>query len=352
MIHSGIYYEPGSLKARLCREGKAALEGFAREHGIPFEHRGKIVVAIEPSELGRLARLRERGLANGVEGLEEIGPEGIRELEPHVVGIRALHSPKTGVVDFREVALALGKEIRARGGEVLLGSRVTRIEPRGRWYVLATDTGDVIARNVIACAGLHSDRVAAMTGDVGDQRIVPFRGSYYRLSPDARHLVRGLVYPVPDPRFPFLGVHLTRRLDGEVWAGPNATLALAREGYRRRHLVVRDLWDAVRFPGLWRLAAGNARVAATEMWRDLLPGAYAAECRRYVPEIRREHLLPGPAGVRAQSLRADGSLIEDFVLQGGKRIIHVRNAPSPGATACLAIGRVLCEQAFDRFGLA
>lgn len=353
VLHAGLYYLPGSLKARLCREGKAEVETFCAEHDIPVERVGKLVVAAEEAELPRLASLRERGEANGVPGLEEVGPERIRELEPHTVGIRGLWSPTTAVVDFRRVALALADEVHRRGGVVQTGRRVTGIERRSDGLVLQTPAGELRAGALIACAGLWSDRVAAMTGDAGADapRIVPFRGDYYALAPDARSLVRGLVYPVPDPAFPFLGVHFTRRIDGEVWAGPNAVLAFAREGYRRRDASLGDLVGTLTYPGFLRLAGRFLRTGSAEMWRDVSKGAFLRSLQRYVPELRANHLRPGPSGVRAQALRRDGTLVDDFDLAGSGRVLHVRNAPSPAATASLAIGRLLCERALEQFGL-
>jgi len=352
VLHAGIYYAPGSSKARLCREGKAELERFASGHGIPFEHCGKLVVALHEGELPRLAELRDRGLANGVEGLEEVGPERIRELEPHAAGVRALWSPRTGIIDFRRVALAYADEVRMRGGALHVSREVTRIRETSTELVLVTARGELAARHVIACAGLHADRVAAMTGGGAEaSRIIPFRGDYYSLAPAARRLVRGLIYPVPDPRFPFLGVHFTRRIDGEVWAGPNAVLAFAREGYRRSDINLRDLAGVVAYPGFLRLAGRYLRTGLAEMWRDVSKRAFAAELRRYLPALRDEDLTFGPSGVRAQALRRDGTLVDDFDLGGHGRVLHVRNAPSPAATSSLAIGRVLAEQALERFGL-
>ncbi|TMB48848.1 MAG: L-2-hydroxyglutarate oxidase [Chloroflexi bacterium] len=351
VIHAGLYYPPGSLKAALCREGKAALESFCEQHDIPFQRVGKLVMAVTDEELPRLEELHQRAAANQVPGLEALGPERIREIEPHVVGIRALWSPSTGIVDFRRVALALADEVRARGGEILTGRRVTAIERRRDTLVLATPAGEVLAGSVIACAGLWADRVAALTGDAGREapRIVPFRGDYYTLSPEARHLVRGLIYPVPDPHFPFLGVHFTRRIDGEVWAGPNAVLAFARRGYRRRDVSIPDLAGTLLFPGFLRLAGRYMRTGLAEMWRDVSKRAFVRELCRYIPELRSEQLRFGPSGVRAQALRRDGSLVEDFDLAGSGRVLHVRNAPSPAATASLAIGRVLMERAIEQF---
>lgn len=352
VLHVGLYYQPGSLKARLCREGKAALETFADEHGIPYERCGKLVVALSDDELPRFESLRERAETNGVPDLEVIGPERIRELEPMAAGVRALWSPTTGIIDFRRVALAYADEVLARGGAIHCSRAVTGIRPRGGDLILATTKSELVARDVIACAGLQADRVAAMTSDPGTERIVPFRGDYYTLTMDARPLVRGLIYPVADPRFPFLGVHFTKRIDGEVWAGPNAVLALARHGYRRRDVNLRDLWGTIRDPGFRRMARKFWRTGLVEQWRDISKRAFAAELRRYVPAIRDDQLVFGPSGVRAQALDRDGTLVDDFRLGGSRHVLHVRNAPSPAATASLAIGRELAEAAIERFGLS
>lgn len=353
VLHAGLYYAPGSRKAQLCREGKQAIERFARERGIPFEHCGKLVVALDESELPRLAAIRERASANGVEGLEEVGRERILEIEPHAAGIRALWSPKSGIIDFRRVALAYADEVRARGGEIRTGTRVTAIRDldSGGARVVETTTGEVNARNLVACAGLHSDRVAALTGDAGSERVVPFRGDYYTLRPSATRLVRGLIYPVPDPRFPFLGVHFTKRIDGSVLAGPNAVLAFAREGYRRLDFSPKDLAETLAFPGFRKLARSYFKTGAAEMWRDWSRKAFTADLAKYVPEIREEDLVFGPSGVRAQALSADGKLVDDFSIGESPHVLHVRNAPSPAATASLAIGGELAKMAIERFGL-
>ncbi|MGZ6257953.1 MAG: L-2-hydroxyglutarate oxidase [Candidatus Limnocylindrales bacterium] len=352
VLHAGLYYAPGSLKARLCREGKAELERFAEAHAIPFERCGKLVVALDEIELPRLEALRERATANAVPGLEAVGPERIRELEPHAAGRRGLWSPTTAIIDFRRVAQAYADEVRAAGGTIETGRRVTAIQARGDELVLSTSRGELVARNLIACAGLQADRVAALTGDRPLERIVPFRGDYYTLRPDARQLVRGLLYPVADPRFPFLGVHFTRRIDGEVWAGPNAVLAFAREGYRRRDIDLGDLAGTLSDPGFLRLGARFWRTGALELWRDVSARAFHAALARYVPELRRDQLRFGPSGVRAQALDRDGTLVDDFRIGGTGHVLHVRNAPSPAATASLAIGRVLAEEALARFELA
>jgi len=354
VVHAGIYYAPGSLKAQLCREGKVDLEAFAGRHGIPLEHCGKLIIALSEAELPALKRLRERATANAVPGLEDVGPERIREIEPHTAGVRGLWSPTTGIIDFRRVALAIADDVAARGVSIVTDARVLAIRSGGSRRVIETTKGAVEARVVITCAGLQSDRVAAMTGraDRDAPKIVPFRGDYYSLVPGARSLVRGLLYPIPDPRFPFLGVHFTRRIDGAVWAGPNAVLAFAREGYRRRDISIPDLADALTYPGFLRLARRYLRTGLAEMWRDVVKRAFVAELRRFVPEIRDEDLVFGPSGVRAQALNRDGSLADDFVLDHGDGVLHVRNAPSPAATSSLAIGRMLAESAIERFGLA
>jgi (S)-2-hydroxyglutarate dehydrogenase len=352
VVHAGLYYAPGSLKARLCREGKEALERFCEVRGIPIERIGKLVVALDEEELPRLSALRERATANGVEGLEEVGRDRILEIEPHATGIRGLWSPTTGIVDYRKVCLAYADEVRARGGEIHTSRVVTAIDVRSDEVVLATPGGEVSARNVIACAGLQADLVARLTGDPGPERIVPFRGDYYTLTPEARSLVRGLIYPVPDPRFPFLGVHFTRRIDGEVWAGPNAVLAFAREGYRRRDIDPGELARILTDRGFLRLALRHWQTGLAEMWRDLSKRAFLGQLRRYVPDLRADQLRPGPSGVRAQALDPDGTLVDDFRLGGSGRILHVRNAPSPAATSSLAIGRELTQRAIDQFALA
>jgi L-2-hydroxyglutarate oxidase len=349
VLHAGLYYAPGSLKAQLCREGKASLETFADEHGIPVERCGKLVVALTDDELPRFEALHERALANGVEGLEVVGPERIGEIEPHAAGIRALWSPHTAIIDFRRVARALAALIQTRGGTIHTAREVTGIRTIRDDRVLETTAGDLVTRNIVACAGLWADRVARLTGNPGRERIVPFRGDYYTLTPDARPFVRGLVYPVPDPRFPFLGVHFTRRIDGEVWAGPNAVLAFARAGYRRRDLNLRDLGDTFRHRGFLRLAGRYWRMGAIEMWRDVSKRAFHAEVQRYVPDLRSDQLVFGPSGVRAQAVDPDGTLVDDFRLGGDRHVLHVRNAPSPAATASLAIGARLAEQAIERF---
>ena len=352
VLHAGLYYQPGSLKARLCREGKADLEAYCEAHGVPVEHTGKLVIALDQSELGRLDELKARALANQVPGLEEVGPERIRELEPHALGMRALWSPGTGIVDYLAVARAFARDVVERGASIETRRKVESIERRGEDMIIGTSRGDLVVRRIIACAGLQADRVAAMTGDdEGRPRIVPFRGDYYTLKPEAQHLVKGLIYPVPDPQFPFLGVHLTKRIDGSVLAGPNAVLATSREGYGRFDVSLRDLRDTVTYPGFRKLARQFWKMGALEMWRDWYKGAFLADLRKFVPALSADHLVFGPSGIRAQALSADGSMVDDFQLGGSERVLHVFNAPSPAATSSLAIGRVLADEAVERFGL-
>ena len=349
VVHAGLYYAPGSLKARLCREGKAELEGYCAARGISVKRVGKLVVAVTDDELARLDALHVRATANGVPGLELVGAERIREVEPHASGIRALWSPTTAIVDFRAVALAYADDVRTAGGRIETSTRVVGIDDRGDTVVVRAADAEVEARVVVACAGLWADRVAAMTGDDrGAPHIVPFRGDYYTLTDDARPLVRGLIYPVPDPRFPFLGVHFTRRIDGNVWAGPNAVLAFKRAGYRRHDVSLPDLAGTLAYPGFVRLARRDLRTGLAEMWRDWSKAAVLRELQRYLPQLRADQIVFGPSGVRAQALARDGTLVDDFDFGGSRRVLHVRNAPSPAATASLAIAGVIASNALDR----
>jgi L-2-hydroxyglutarate oxidase LhgO len=349
VVHAGLYYAPGSAKARLCREGKELLEGYCADRGIPLERIGKLVVALDREELPRLEELERRARANGVPGLEAIDEAGIRQIEPAAAGIRALWSPGTGVVDYRRVASAYADDVRTSGGEIRTGTGVIGLDERANEVVVQTDGGELLAGAVVTCAGLWSDRLAAMTGDAGSERIVPFRGDYWILTPDAAPMVRGLIYPVPDPRFPFLGIHLTRRIDGAVWAGPNAVLALARDGYRRTDLDLREVASIVRHRGFRSLALRYWRTGLAEQWRDLSKRSFARAVQRYLPDLRPEQLRAGPSGVRAQALDPDGTLVDDFRFGGSRRILHVRNAPSPAATASLAIAREIVGMAEERF---
>ena len=347
VLHSGIYYAPGSLKARLCVTGARELYAYCEANGIPTERCGKVIVATDESELRRLDNLYERGLANGVEGLEVIGPERLRELEPHCAGIRALWAPGTGIVDFSLVAASYARDVRDAGGEVHTGRELVGMRRLADRVVLQTTGGEVETLRVLTCAGLHADRVAALSAGPREPRVVPFRGDYWQLRPAARHLSRNLIYPVPDPAFPFLGVHATRRIGtGEVWLGPNAVLAFAREGYRRRDLRLRDLAEALANRGFRRLARRHWRMGAMEMWRDWSKRAFWRSVQRYLPETELADMVPGPSGVRAQALDASGALVDDFVVDvQGDRVLHVRNAPSPAATSSLAIGRLVADAA-------
>jgi L-2-hydroxyglutarate oxidase LhgO len=339
VIHAGLYYPAGSLKAELCREGRERLLAYADEQGIPYRLTGKLVVALDEAELERLAELRRRGEANGLQGMTELAADEWRELEPHVTGVRALHVPETGVIDYRVVAEAYAAEVERLGGRVELGVRVTGIDRRGDHVVVTAQSGrSYRAARLVTCAGVQSDRIAALTGNGrAERRIAPFRGDYFVLSEEARSFVRGHVYPVPDPAFPFLGVHFTRRLDGEVWAGPNAVPSLAREQYRRLSFDLRDARELLGFPGLWRLAGRYARTGLAELARDVSARAALREMRRYIPALERRHIRLGPSGIRAQVLSRDGALVDDFVLEEDDAILHVVNAPSPAATASLAI---------------
>jgi L-2-hydroxyglutarate oxidase LhgO len=330
VLHAGLYYVPGSLKARFCREGRAELIRFAEERGIPYRLCGKLVVAADERELPRLRALAERGAANGL-SLRELGPAEWAELEPNVRGVRALHVEESGVIDFKAVAQAYADVVRERGGELRLGVEVS-------------DLRELDARAVVTCAGLQADRLAR-----GGHAIVPFRGDYYELRKP--ELVNGLVYPVPDPAFPFLGVHFTRRVDGRLLAGPNAVPALAREGYSRLSLRPRDTLEVLRHPGFRRLARSYARTGAREIWRDLVRPAMVAELRRTIPAIEARDVAYGPSGIRAQVLGPDGSLVDDFLFEDDERALHVVNAPSPAATASLVIGRHVAERALARFDL-
>ncbi len=337
VIHRGVYYQPGSLKARLCVEGAKRLVSYCEEREIPVLRCGKVVVATTTAELTRLEELHRRAVANSVPRVELIGPERLRELEPHVAGVRALSSPETYTVDFALVAAAFADDVREAGGEIVLGAEVRGIRRTGADATIETSHDAVHARHVVVCAGVHADRLAAATGAPREPRIVPFRGDYLRLKPDRRHLSRGLVYPVPDPVFPFLGVHTTVRPDGDVWLGPNAVLALAREGYRRRDVSLGDVRDTLAAPGFRRLARRHWRMGAAETVRDLSERLFVRSAQRLVPELERHDVLPGPAGIRAQALAPDGTLVDDFVIHETDGVVHVRNAPSPGATSSLAI---------------
>jgi L-2-hydroxyglutarate oxidase LhgO len=351
VIHAGLYYTPGSLKARFCREGRQALAEFADSRQIPYRLTGKLVVATHPGELSRFHALAERGRANGL-AIRELEPGEFAEIEPGVRGIRALHVPESGVIDYRLVAAAYAEVVTSRGGTVLCGHGVHGLTRASGGWIAETAAGAVTGRAVVSCAGLQADRVAAMTGEASSEyRIIPFRGDYYTFRVHSPEHVRGLVYPVPDPSFPFLGVHFTRGIDGTLRAGPNAVPALARERYRRLSVSARDLLDSLRFPGLRRLARSYAGTGAREIWRDLVKPAFLAEMRRYVPAIRSRDVTFGPSGIRAQCLSRSGKLVDDFLIEESDGIIHVLNAPSPAATASIVIGRHIASRAVDHLGL-
>ena len=345
VLHAGLYYEPGSLKAQLCREGRLALMEFADRHDIPYRLCGKVVVAADESERPRYERLLERGRVNGLT-IREVDRDELAELEPNVRGVAAFHVAESGVIDYKRVAAEYADVIRVRGATIALGQEVRAISGNG---VVETAEQSLRARLVVTCGGLQSDRLAALT-EAGSPstRIVPFRGDYYTFRPHARDLVQGLVYPVPDPTFPFLGVHFTRGIDGGLTAGPNAVPAFARERYRRLAANPRDLLDVVGFPGFWRLARTYARTGALEAWRDLVKPAYIAQMRRYVPAVEAADVDFGPSGIRAQAMRRDGTLVDDFLIEESERAIHVLNAPSPAATASIVIGRHIADRAIAR----
>ena len=345
VIHSGIYYPPGSLKARLCVAGARELYSYCEEHGIRTERNGKVIVAIVEDELDRLDELQRRGRENGVSGLRRIGPDHLREIEPHARGIAALHSPETGVVDFNRVAASFGADLAERHGQVVTGCTVSSLTPGAGSLTVEHTGGTTSARAVIACAGAWSDRLAIACGAPAEPRILPFRGAYLRLAPGRRELVRANIYPVPDPELPFLGMHLTRRIDGEVLLGPSALLVGARDAYRLERISPRDLADTLTWPGTWRLLREHWHTAVGELRPAASRKAFIGELRRFVPELRAADVLDGPVGVRAQAVARDGSLVDDFVVHRTERAVHVRNAPSPAATSSLALARLIADEA-------
>ncbi len=344
VIHAGIYYRPGSLKARLCVSGARELYAYCEHHGIRTERSGKLIVATVEDELERLAELERRGRQNEVPGLRRIAGGEIRDIEPHSAGIAALHSPATGVVNFAEVATSFARDLTARGCEVATGCAVRALEPKGASISAHHARGTTRARAVVTCAGAWSDRLATAGGAPAEPRIVPFRGAYLRLRPERRDLVRGNIYPVPDPDLPFLGMHLTRRIDGEVLLGPSALMVGARDAYSLGRMRPRDLAQTLIWRGTWRLAAQFRRTALRELRNAVSRRAFVDELRRFVPELREADTLPGPAGIRAQALARDGSLVDDFVVHRTERAVHVRNAPSPAATSSLPLARLIADQ--------
>jgi 2-hydroxyglutarate dehydrogenase len=351
VIHQGVYYQPGSLKAELCVAGARELFEYCDARGIPALRCGKVIVATSQAELPRLDELERRGRANGVPGLRRIGRDELAEIEPHAAGVAALHSPQTGIVDFAQVASAYAGDVEAVGGTITTGCEVTGVWPGEGRLRLLHSRGETRAKHALFCAGGWSDRLAVAAGGSPDPRIVPFRGAYLRLRPERRHLVRGLIYPVPDPELPFLGVHLTRHVRGDVLVGPSALLAGARDSYRLLRLAPNDILSTLTWPGTYRMARRFWRTGVDEL-RHLLPGdSFVAAAARYVPELRAGDVLPGPAGVRAQAVGRDGRLVDDFVFSHSDRALHVRNAPSPAATSSLAIARHIADQAERDFDL-
>ena len=345
VIHAGIYYVPGSLKARLCVEGARDLYEFCEEKGVAFERCGKLIVALDRSELARLDELERRGVANAVPGLRRLGPEELREVEPHAAGVAALHSPATGIVDFPGVARALADELRDADVDVVTGCAVRDATPAGARLRVAHARGETSARFAVFCAGGWSDRLAARAGAPADPRIVPFRGAYLKLRPEKRALVRALIYPVPDPQLPFLGVHLTKHVSGEVLVGPTALLAPSRDAYSLARVRPRDVAATLAWPGTWRMARRWWRTGIVEMRYAASRAQFAREAARYVPGLTAADVEPAFAGVRAQALGRDGKLVDDFVFSRTERALHVRNAPSPAATSSLAIARMVADEA-------
>jgi len=358
VIHSGLYYRPGSLKAANCVAGREALYRFCAGHGIAHERCGKVVVATHEREIPRLEELQRRGQATGLQGVRRLGPEEVREREPHARGVAGLYVPDTGIVDYTAVCEAYAGHVRAAGGRVETGARLLACRRDGAPggaapdLVLDTPRGELRCRALVNCAGLHCDEVARLCGVNPRVRIVPFRGEYYGIVPERQHLVRHLIYPVPDPAFPFLGVHFTRMVRGGVEAGPNAVLALAREGYVRTSFSARDTAGLLRYGGFWRMGLRHWRMGLAESWRSTSTGAFVAALRRLVPGITRADVRRAGAGVRAQALEPNGRLSDDFLVIEGERMIHVLNAPSPAATASITIGRSIAQRAMERFGLA
>ncbi len=342
VIHSGIYYTPGSLKARNCRAGKAALEAFCEEEGIAYERCGKVIVATHPEEVPVLEDILRTGRANGVE-CERIDAARLREIEPHTEGIAAVYEPESGIVDYPAVCVRLAERIQERGGAIQTGTRVHRIRQTGDGWVVETDSGAVEVSCVVGCAGLYADRIATMAGSRPEVQIVPFRGEYYALAPDARHLCRGLIYPVPNPNFPFLGVHFTRTVDGGVECGPNAVLAFAREGYDHWTVDAKELIEIFRYQGFRRLAMKYWRTGLMELWRSFSKRSFHRALQKLVPSVELEHLVPIEAGVRAQAVTPDGELVDDFLIEEEPGFVNVLNAPSPAATASLNIGSTVAE---------
>ncbi len=348
VLHTGIYYRPGSLKATNCRAGKKAMEEFCTKENIPFDLCGKIIVAVEESELPRMEMLLERGPQNGVV-CNRITPEQIREIEPYCAGIAGIHVPEAGVVDYARVCRRLAEIIAERGSRVVTSAQATSIKRDHDRAVVETTAGEFAARQIVNCAGLHCDRVTKMSGATPSAKVVPFRGEFYALRPEGQYLVKGLIYPVPDPAYPFLGVHFTKRMSGMIECGPNAVLAFAREGYKNTTVNLRDLGETLLYPGFWRLATRYWRIGMNEMHRSFSKPAFVRALQRLVPEMKSEFLDWAPAGVRAQTVSPDGKMVDDFVIEATDRVVNVENAPSPAATASLNIGKLVVDRLAPRF---
>jgi len=344
VLHAGLYYKPGSLKAKLAVQGLRQMVDFCLKHGVTHEQCGKIVVATEPQELPRLEKLLERGSANGLHGLRILTPDRIREIEPHAAGLAAIHVPEEGIVDYAGVVKAMAKEIKTLGGEVRTGEPVEGLKGAGGIWRVKTSNETYETSQVVACAGLHSDRIVSRSGMKPSAKIVPFRGEYFLIRKERQSLVRNLIYPVPDPQFPFLGVHFTRMVKGGVEAGPNAVFAMAREGYTWGNINIRDLGESLAFPGLWKFTLKYPSLCSYEIWRSISRKEFCRSLQKLVPEICEDDLETGSAGVRAQAMSSDGSLVEDFSFVEGPGILHVVNAPSPAATASLAIGAEIARR--------
>ncbi len=343
VLHSGIYYRPGSLRALNCRAGKLAMEQFCAAEGIAYEICGKVIVATSEREFPALERIYERGQANGVK-CQMIDRARLIELEPHTAGLRAIHVPESGIVDYPAVCRRLAERIQEAGGQIVCSARVRAMHHRSEGVIVDSEAGDFCAQYVVTCAGLQSDRVARFSGQTIDSKIVPFRGEFFELKPDAQYLCRNLIYPVPDPNFPFLGVHFTRLIHGGVECGPNAVLAFAREGYRKRDISLRDLSETLAFRGFQKMAFKYWRTGLGEIWRSISKQAFVRALQRLVPEIQAEHLTPAPSGVRAQAVLPDGTMVDDFLIFETDRVVNVCNAPSPAATAALNIGKLIVER--------
>ena len=348
VLHTGIYYRPGSLRAQNCRAGKQAMEEFCQAEGVPYDICGKVIVAVCPDEFPALERIYERGQANGVK-CEIIDRDRLHELEPHAAGLKAIHVPEAGIVDYPAVCRCLAERIIKAGGKIMLRTRFTGLVRHSEGLIVKTTNGEFPAEYVVNCAGLHADRVARFTGQEFKEQIVPFRGEFYELKPDAHHLCRNLIYPVPDPKFPFLGVHFTRLIHGGVECGPNAVLAFAREGYHKWNISLRDLGETLTYPGFLRLAVKYWRTGLGEMWRSFNKRAFVRALQRLVPEIRGEQLTAAPSGVRAQAVTRDGQVFDDFWLMETDRVVNVFNAPSPAATASLNVGKLVVEKLAERW---